>query len=248
MHINANRVACCCLPLLSLTTLLAGGDLRLVEAVKRQNERAVPALLQQRADVNATEPDGATALHWAVHWDAVDTAQMLIDAGARINVRNELGITPLLLACTNGNAGMIGKLLAAGADPNIASPNGESPLMLAARTSSAGAINLLLAHGANVNARESSRNQTALMWAVAERRPDIVRVLIDRGADVNARSTVTHELIYRENPDPGDENAAKGQPHPVGEMIARGGSTPFLFAARQGDKNPPGCYSPRERT
>jgi ankyrin repeat protein len=73
------------------------------------------------------------------------------------------------------------------------------------------------------------------MWAVAEHRPDIVRVLVAHGADVNARSLVTHELIYRENPDPGDENNAKGQPHPTGEMIARGGSTPLLFAARTGD-------------
>jgi ankyrin repeat protein len=160
---------------------------------------------------------------------------MLIEAGARVNVRNELGITPLMLACENGSPKMIEKLLAAGADPNIVSPTGQSALMIAARTSSTDAISALLAHGANVNAKEASRNQTALIWAVAEHRPDVARVLIDHGADINARSLTINELIYRENPDPSDENAAKGQPHPVGEVIARGGSTPFLMAAREGD-------------
>ncbi len=235
MCTKAKWVACIWLPLLVVTTLHAGSNLSLVEAVKSRDQAAARALLRERADVNAPEPDGATALHWAVHWDDLDTAQMLIEAGAKVNVRNELGITPLMLACTNGSPKMIQKLVAAGADPNIVSPAGESALMIAARTSSTDAISALLAHGANVNAKEASRNQTALMWAVAERRPDIVRVLIDHGADVNARSLITHELIYRENPDPSDENAAKGQPHPVGEMIARGGSTPLLFAARQGD-------------
>ena len=40
-------------------------DFRLVEAVKEQDYEAVRALLKQRVDVNAPQPDGATALHWA---------------------------------------------------------------------------------------------------------------------------------------------------------------------------------------
>jgi len=224
-----------CLPLASLAPLLAEGDARLAEAARMQNGKELRVLLRQGADVNAVEADGATALHWAAHWDDLNTAQSLIDAGAKVNARNELGMTPLLVACANGSAPMIEKLLRAGADANIAAPDGETALMMAARTSTPGAIEALLAHGAKVNARENSRGQTALMWAVAEHRPDIVRVLLAQGADVNARSLVTQELIYRENPDPGDENNAKGQPHPTGEMILRGGSTPLLFAARAGD-------------
>ena len=225
----------CWLPLLSIGTLFAAANPSVVEVVRSQNRAALETLLRQHADVNAAEPDGATALHWAAHWDDAGTAQLLIRAGAHINVRNQLGMTPLLLACTNGSAKMIQLLLAAGADANLASPDGETPLMIAARTGPPEAVSTLLDHGANVNAREASRDQTALMWAVAERRPEIVRILLAHGADVHARSRVTRELIYRENPDPSDENNAKGQPHPVGEWIPRGGSTPFLFAARAGD-------------
>jgi ankyrin len=235
MRIRAEWVGCLCLPLVSLAPLAAEGGARLAQAARLQNDKELRVLLRQGVDVNAPEPDGATALHWAAHWDDLNAAQSLIGAGAKVNARNELGITPLLVACANGSAPMIEKLLAAGADPNIPAPDGETALMMAARTSNPDAMEALVAHGANVNARENSRRQTALMWAVAERRPDIARVLIAHGGDLNARSAVTQELIYRENPDPGDENAAKGQPHPTGEMIARGGSTPLLFAARAGD-------------
>jgi ankyrin repeat protein len=223
------------LSVVSLAPLLAEGDARLARAARMQNDKELRVLLRQGVDVNAPEPDGATALHWAAHWDDLNAAQSLIEAGAKVNARNELGMTPLLVACANGSAQMIEKLLAARADANIPAPDGETALMMAARTTTPDAIEALVAHGANVKARENSRRQTALMWAVAERRPDIARVLIAHGADVNARSLVTQELIYRENPDPGDENAAKGQPHPAGEMMERGGSTPLLFAARAGD-------------
>jgi len=54
----------------------AGIDVRLIEAVKDQDREAVRALLKQKADVNAREGDGATALHWAVVRDDVE----MIDA------------------------------------------------------------------------------------------------------------------------------------------------------------------------
>ena len=57
-------------PLLTVLTLgAAGRDVPLVDAVKKADMAAVHALLQQPVDVNAAEPDGTTALHWAVHQD-----------------------------------------------------------------------------------------------------------------------------------------------------------------------------------
>jgi ankyrin repeat protein len=235
VRVKAKWLVCCLAPFLPVIILGGDRDLRLVEVIKNQDKDAVRVMLEQRADVNTSEADGATALHWAVDLDDLDTAEQLIRAGANVNAANELGITPLWLACANGNAGMIEKLLAAGANPNAVPATGESALMSAVRTSSVKALNSLLARGADVNAKENSRRQTALMWAVAARRPDAVRVLLEHGADVNARSRTVNELIYRQDPDPTSERYAKGQPRPTGEMIEKGGSTPFLFAARQGD-------------
>ena len=176
-------------PLLSVCSFAASsGDLRLVDAVKSRNHEAVRSLLQQHVDVNTPQADGATALAWAAHWDDMEAADLLIRAGANVNAANSYGVTPLSLACTNQNAAMVEKLLKAGADPNGV-PTGTPALMVAARTGNVDTVKSLLAHGADANAKENSRGQTALMWAVAEKHPEVARVLIDRGADVRAHST-----------------------------------------------------------
>src|ERR1700741_1158114 len=91
----------------SIVSLIAAGrpataaDMRLMEAVKSKNTTAVSILLKERADVNAPRGDGATALHLAVHLDDLKTADLLLRAGARVNEADDLGVTPLYLACTN---------------------------------------------------------------------------------------------------------------------------------------------------
>ena len=97
----------------------------LVDAVKTGDLAAVQALLAARADVNAAQPDGTTALHWAAHQDEVDVAQALIRAGANVKAANRYGATPLWLASVNGSAAVIALLIEAGADANAASPEGR---------------------------------------------------------------------------------------------------------------------------
>ena len=203
----------------------AGQDL--IDAVRSGDTEAARDLVAQGADVNATQPDGATALHWAAYHDDPDTAARLLRAGANANATNELGATPLWLACTNGSAAMVGHLLENGADPNGALPKGETPLMTAARTGLVEPIELLLAHGADVNARESARGQTALMWAVAQRHHEAAQALIDHGADLHARSDAHPRLIYTKS--------MNGTIFDEGVIETQGGFTPLLFAARNGD-------------
>ena len=189
MHIKAKGlVGWWIVVLLSVASLAATSDLRLVVAVRNRDSESVRALLEQQADVNIPEADGATALHWAVHWDDPETVNLLVRAGARVNAVNDFGVTPLSLACTNGNAGIVGTLLRAGADPNASLATGETALMTAARTGKVDVIEALLAHGANVNAKETSQGQTALMWTMAEQHLEVARALIEAGADVRARS------------------------------------------------------------
>jgi ankyrin repeat protein len=134
------------------------------------------------------QPDGTTALHWAVERDAIEIVQLLIRAGANVKATNRYGATPLWLASLNGNAATIGVLLEAGADPSAASDEGETALMVAARTGKIDAVNLLLARGADPNVKEQWRGQTALMWAAAEGYAPVIETLVARGADVSARS------------------------------------------------------------
>jgi ankyrin repeat protein len=216
----------------------AGSDLRLTDAVMRADREAVRTLLQQKIDVNASQPDGTTALHWAVRRDDVELSQMLIRAGASVTAATRYGVTPLHLASVNGNAAAIEALLRGGADPNTATPGGETALMTAARTGKVDAVSLLLDRGAAVNAREHVRGQTALMWAVLENHPAVVSLLLARGADINAQTIVSV-------PDgtTGEPQATSGDIGAHGPGIYRsravpspsGAMTPLLFAAREGN-------------
>ena len=166
----------------------AAGKSDVADAAARGDIAAVRALIAQKADVNAPQADGATALHWAVFKGNKEIADMLLRAGANPKAANREGSTPLWLASVNGDAAMIEALLTAGADPNETLPLGRTPLMTAARTGNVAAMKVLVDRGADVNAKETARGTTPLMWAADEGHPAAVKFLIDRGADIAAKS------------------------------------------------------------
>jgi ankyrin repeat protein len=154
----------------------------------RGDTAALRALLSQKADVNAAQTDGATAMHWAVYRDDFEAVELLVRAGAVVDSKNREGVTPLHMASLFGNAGIIRRLLEAKADAKQRGPAGETMLMLAARNGNPEAIRLLAEAGADVNATEPIRGTTALMWAVEQRHPAAVAALIGAGADLGAKS------------------------------------------------------------
>jgi ankyrin repeat protein len=202
------------------------------------NKQTVLSLLQKKADVNAPQIDGTTALHWAVRLDDLETAELLIRAGANVSSATRAGATPLDLAATNGNAAMIEKLIKAGADPNAKlTKYGDTVLMVAARTGKPEAIKALLDNGAQVNATETWGGTTALMWAASESHPAAVKLLIDRGANINARSKV----VPSDSKGGASKNAnivatpRDPEPNEKPKKDYYGGFTPLHFAVRQGD-------------
>ena len=215
--------------LLAVASLGAGpqdADTRLVEAARAADATRVAALLSEGVDAGTPQADGASALHWASHWDDAVMADALLSAGAAVNATNDFGVTPLWLACLNGADAMVEKLLTAGASANAALPSGETVLMTAARTGSTEAVRLLAAHGARLDAQEGTRGQTPLMWAVAQRHADIVKTLVELGADVHVRSAPRPRRIHT--------RTAGFNPTGVLDVV-QGGNTALLFAARAGN-------------
>ena len=207
----------------------------LIAASRARDAEASRALIDRGADVDAAQPDGATALHWAAYHDAVGLVDLLVGAGADVDAANDYGVTPLGLACGNGAAATVSRLLAAGADPNRARGSGETPVMTCARTGSAAAVRALLAHGADPSAVEPWHGQSALMWAAGGGHADAARALIEHGADVGARSKggFTALLIA----------AREDDPALVGDLVAAGadvnaaapdGPTPLHVAVVRG--------------
>src|SRR5262245_17241151 len=174
---------------LSAVAAQSAADRRVPDAAKQRDRAGVSRLLDARADVNGRQPDGASALHWAAHWNDLEMARLLIGKGADVNATNDLGATPLALACTNASVEMAEVLIKAGAKPNLALSPAEPPLMTAARSGNAPLIDLLITAGAQVDSKETIDGQTALMWAAAEKQLAAVRRLIERGADVHTKST-----------------------------------------------------------
>ena len=183
------RLSACVLAALLLVVRVetAAPSSALADAAEHIDRAKVRALLKQRAQIDAPQADGMTALHWAVHHDDNDMAASLIRAGANVRAETRYGVTPLSLACTNGNATLVALLLKSGADPNAALPGGETPLMTAARTGTLAVVGALLAAGADANRKDAVRGQTALMWAAAEGHGTVVHALVEAGADVRLR-------------------------------------------------------------
>jgi ankyrin repeat protein len=188
---SGHFLGCMAAFLIAATTGFAAGQSRVADAAMKSDTAAVRALIQQKADVNVAQVDGATALHWAVHRDNVEMADALIKAGADVKAATRDGVTALSMAALYGNPRMIALLIEAGADPKQRGPNGETMLMFAARNGNPETIKLLVAKGAEVNARETLRGTTALMWAAEQRHPEAVKALLEAGADHSLKSAGT---------------------------------------------------------
>jgi ankyrin repeat protein len=223
-RVGASSIA---LLLLSIGILSAAGPSEVADAVMSGDLAGVQKLVEQHADVNAPQADGATALHWAVFRSDKVTVDLLLHAGANPKAANRDGATPLWLACINGDAPIISALLTAGADANEHLPLGRTPLMVAARTGNVDAIKVLLDHGAEVNAKETLRGTTALMWAADEGHAPAIQLLIQHGADIKAQSDPAER---GRGPALGKSNDPRKQVAALGAALAAGIPTPQLGA------------------
>ena len=166
------------------------------KAVQNRNLSDVRRLLDGGADINAQDSEGGTPLYWAAagpypnrRQNLVQIAELLISRGAAIDMPNNDGTTPLLLATDFRFREMVELLIRRGANVNLGNNEGTTPLHDAAGASDTDIMSLLLAGGANIEAK-NSLNATPLFYSV-DRSDDAIRgvnLLLKHGANPNARA------------------------------------------------------------
>src|SRR5580700_4536828 len=125
-----------------------GGPQSLVDLIRDGNREAVLAAITSPAvDVNATEPDGSTALMWATYKVDHELVRALLKSGAKANVTNHYGATPLTEATKLADLELVRMLLAAHADPNSPNQDNQTALMLASSLGSQQIAELLIRSG-----------------------------------------------------------------------------------------------------
>lgn len=101
-------------------------------AVARSGDaERIEELIKKGADVNVTDKDGSTALHWAAQEGDVHLCSVLLKAGADVNAGDRDGVTPLEVAASGGGIKVFRLLLKSGADVGT-SADGFTPLHAAA--------------------------------------------------------------------------------------------------------------------
>src|SRR5262249_49374698 len=137
---------------------------------------ALPVAPQEKPD---------DALFRAIQSEDEAALRALIAKGAKVNVKDAQGNTPLHSAAENWAIDCIEVLLSHGADVNARNLEGKTPFMVAANIP--GALELLLDAGADTNARDNE-GRTALMQAAASGEMSKVKMLFRRGVDVAVKS------------------------------------------------------------
>jgi ankyrin repeat protein len=173
-------------------------DEALVIAVDQGSAKAVPDLLRSGANPNARNRRGMTVLQVAVVGDRREAAELLVKAGADVNLKSlQSGNSPLWIAAFWGRAELLRLFLANKGEINARGEGGMTPLMIAAFVGHVNAMEVLLENGADINAKDG-QGLTALWFAVQGRNTNAaIQLLLEKGASPNEKNREGQTMVER---------------------------------------------------
>lgn len=197
------------------------------------DEVGVSKLLHLSADVNASHPDGGTALIKAAARGHRNVVQILLSAGAQVNQKDAEGWTALMWAAEHGQLGIAKLLLEARADPNAKNAVGAVAIMPASLNGHLDMLRLLIDKGADINAAAGD-GSTALMVSAQAGQTESAKFLLAAGAGPNQKTTAGLTALFFA--------AAAEKVETIGALLNKGvdinsrandGMTPLMVAASQ---------------
>ena len=192
----------------------------LIGACISAHKDVIEYLLLQGANVDHTDNQGQTALHYlcrsAKQWGSSKITQtvngvttelenpqfqkhseifnILIVAGADVNLLTAYGYTPLHLAAETGTTSFIMPLILMGAKVNAQNSKGFSPLHAAADRGQVKACQALIEKGADVNLIDSD-GFTPLLGAVSAQNIELVKFFLANGAKKDSKAKINYGKV-----------------------------------------------------
>lgn len=197
----------------------------------------VQVLIDAKADINALDDYGESAVMRAARSEKPEVLSLLVKAKAELNTQNARGENALIMAATNHSPAMVKDLVNGGANVTLKTTDGNTAVMSAALTNmseSAEIISILAKAKADLNSGDELH--TPLSYAVLQNNEPLVKALLDGGADPNlkAQSGDYPLVIAFDNSEPkaivDDLLHAKINPN----ITASSGQTPLHMAAEKG--------------
>jgi len=163
----------------------------LIVAVRHDRTDMIRVLTDKNSNVNVNAQEfygGKTALMFAVDGGQLKHVEILIAAGANVNLSTpENGQTALIAAAFTGRTDILRALLTAETvNVDRRDKKEVTALMWAAHEGHIEAVEILKEAGANVDAQDKD-DMTALMWAALEGHTEAVKILKEVGANVDAQ-------------------------------------------------------------
>jgi ankyrin repeat protein len=169
-----------------------------VDYLRARDWRKFESLINENLDVlnHQSEEFGRTSLlHGCAEFGIPQSAKMLLDKQADVNIQTVKGATPLFITCHQGHKDIVKMLLDKQADVNIQTVKGATPLFITCHQGHKDIVKMLLDKQADINIQTVDRT-TPLYAACHLGHKDIVKMLLDKQADINIQSVEGYTPLY----------------------------------------------------
>ncbi len=197
---DAARIAAVRPPAVTADNLLAA-------AARSGDVAAIGQAIKDGKNLEQGYEDGATLLGIAASARQAEVVRVLLEAGAKIEARDQKGRMPLMAAVQTRDSSVevVRALIAKGADVNTRGTmiGGTALSWAAGPFNNPEIVAALVAAKADVNQTDNT-GMTPLMWAARYGAPATVKVLLDAGADItatNKRGQTSLDLVRQKRSD-----------------------------------------------